>query len=94
VKLRVNFQLKKLSINETVEGADATQVLRRAKLATASKMNVLVGGLVRSMADMEFAREVVRRYNAAVGAACPMPTTPEEFIRWAVSEKLATALDE
>ena len=83
-----------LTIDETLEGLDAADIIRQSKRAVAAKLGFLAGAVVRSMGDMQFAQEIVRRYNAAFEKNCPLPSTPEEFVSWAIAENLATIVEE
>ena len=93
MKLHVNFDIGGLSANETIEGADAPEITRKAKMAIAGRLNFLVASFVRSMSDVQFAREVVTRYNSAAGVSCAPPATCDEFVQWAIAQKLAYVLD-
>jgi hypothetical protein len=93
MKLRVNFDLQGLSVDETVEGSGASEITRQAKTAIAGRLGFIAGAFVRSMPDIEFAREVVRRYNSATGTSCAAPVTVDEFIHWVLAQKLATVVE-
>ena len=94
MKIHVNLRTDDLTIDETIEGADAADILRQSKVAVAEKLGFLAGAFVRSMGDVQFAQEVVRRYNSAFEKDCALPSTPDEFVTWAVAEKLATVIEE
>jgi len=94
MKLRVSLRTDDMTIDETLEGADAADILHQGKLEVATKLGFLMGGFVRSMGDVQFAQEAVRRYNASFEKDCPLPSTPEEFVTWAVAENLATVIEE
>lgn len=93
MKLHVNFDIGGLAINETIEGETAADITRKAKLATAGKLGFLAGAFLRSMPDGDFSREVVRRYNAATGSACPLPSSMDEFVSWAIHERVADLVE-
>jgi hypothetical protein len=93
MKLHVNFNIGGMSANETIEGADAPEITRKAKMAIAGRLNFLVASFVRSMSDIQFAREVVCRYNSATGVSCVPPNTCDEFLQWAIAQDLASVLD-
>ena len=94
MRLHVKFRIGDLAVDDIIEGEDALEITRKAKQAVAGKMGLLVGSFVKSMPDLEFAREVVLRYNAAAGASCPAPASLEAFVGWAVAQKLATEVEE
>ncbi|MDO8683259.1 MAG: hypothetical protein Q7N50_07250 [Armatimonadota bacterium] len=89
MRLQVNFNIQGLSVNETIEGDSPADITHKAKLGIASKMGFLAGAFVRSMSDMDFACEVVRRYNSATNSSCVLPSTLDDFIAWAVAYDLA-----
>ena len=93
MKLHVKFSINDLTVDEPIKGDDAADVTRKAKLAIADRLGFLAGPFVRSMSDLAFAREVVRRHNSATGANCPPPAGVEEFIDWAVEQKLALIIE-
>ena len=90
MKLHVKFEISDLAIDDVIEGEDATEITRKAKLATAQKLGFLMGSFVRAMPDLQFAREVVTRYNKAVGKDTPIPASLDTFVEWAVAEELAS----
>jgi hypothetical protein len=93
MKLYVRFDIAGLSVDDVIEGENAQEITGKAKDVVATKLGTFMGALVRSMSDLQFAQEVVRRYNAAHGSSCSLPTTVEEFVMWAIAEKLATVVE-
>ena len=94
MKLHVKFSINDLAIDDIIEGENAAEIVRNAKLATAAKLGSLMGSFVRSMPDLQFAREVVTRYNKALGKATPPPASVEAFVEWALAEELASEIEE
>ena len=93
MKLHVTFSISDLSVDDVIEGDGVADITHKAKLAIAERLGFLAGAFVRSMPDLEFAREVVRRYNGATGADCTLPPTVDRFVEWAIERKLASAVD-
>ena len=93
MKLQVKFDIQGLSVDEAIEGAGAPEITRQAKLTIASRLGFLAGAFVKSMPDLEFSREVTRRYNAATGSHCDLPASVEDFIDWAIAQGLASVIE-
>ncbi|MDO8588808.1 MAG: hypothetical protein Q7T82_17395 [Armatimonadota bacterium] len=93
MKLHVKFNISNLAVDEEIEGNGAADVTRKAKMAIAARLDFLSGTFVRSMPDLGFAREVVSRYNSATGSSCPPPAGVDEFIDWALAQKLASVVE-
>jgi hypothetical protein len=93
MKLQIKFDIGGLSVDEAIEGASPAEITRKAKMTIASRLGFLMGAMVKSMPDLEFSREVVRRYNAAAGTRCDLPASVDAFIDWAMAQGLATPLD-
>jgi hypothetical protein len=56
-------------------------------------MGFLVGGFVKRMTPLDFAREATRRYNTAAKDNAPPPGTCAEFLQMAVAKGFATIRD-
>ena len=93
MKLQIKFDIQGLSVDEAIEGAGAPEITHQAKMTIASRLGFLAGVFVKSMPDLEFAREVTRRYNSATGSHCDMPASVEHFIEWAIAQGLASVID-
>ncbi len=89
MKLEIHVQ----DIRETVEVKDATEALSALKGEAASRAPFLLRGVIKSMGDLQFAGEVVKRANAAEGREDAIPKTAQEFLDWAVERGYATILE-
>jgi len=72
------------SVDEKIEVRDAAEALNRAKGETAKRAPFLLRAVVRSMSDLGFAAEAVKRNNAETQRNDPSPASAEEFLRWAI----------
>ena len=70
-------------INETIEGHDAGDVLRKAKIEAARRAPFLVRSVISNMSDLGFAAEAVKRANAEEKRDDPTPQSAQEFLDWA-----------
>jgi hypothetical protein len=93
MKLHIKFDISGLSVDEAIEGDGPSEITHKAKLTIASRLGFLAGAFVKSMPDLEFSREVTRRYNSATGSHCDMPASVEDFIDWAIAQGLASAIE-
>ena len=89
MKLQIHVQ----DIQETVDVQDAAEGLSRLKSEAASRAPFLVRAVIRSMSDLNFAAEVVKRANAAEHRADPLPASAQEFLNWAIERGYATILE-
>ena len=71
-------------INEAIEGHDADDVLRKAKMEAARRAPFLVRPVISNMSDLGFAAEVVKRSNGEQKRNDPAPQSAQEFLDWAV----------
>lgn len=89
MKIEVHFQ----DIRQTVEVRDAAQALSLFKDEAAARAPIMLRGLIRSLGDMHFAGEVVKRANAAEGREDDLPQSPQQFLDWAVERGYVTVLE-
>ena len=89
MKIKIHYQ----DIQETVEVRDAADALSRLKGEAAKRAPFLLRGVVKSMSDMAFAAEAVKRANGASGRSDPIPASAQQFLDWAVARGYATVLE-
>lgn len=89
MKVHVHFG----GMNQTVEANSAEELLRGAKAEAAQRAPFLLRGVVKSMSDMQFAAEAVKRANAASGHNDPAPRTAQDFLDWAERRGYITVLE-
>ena len=80
MKLHIHLQ----GINERVEVADAAQALQRFKAEAAKRAPMLLRPVIKSMSDLSFAAEAVKRSNGQSGRNDPAPASAQQFLDWAV----------
>lgn len=71
-------------VDETVEVRDAAEALSRTKSEAAKRAPFLLRPVIKSMGDLAFAAEAVKRNNAEKGREDPSPGSAQEFLQWAV----------
>lgn len=90
MKIEVHVQ----GIRETVEVRDAAEALSLLKEQAAARAPMLLRGIIRSLSDLGFAGEVVKRANSEEKRADALPGNAQEFLEWAVERGYATVLEE
>jgi len=93
MKLHVKFDISGLSVDEMIEGETSADIARTAKRVIASRLDFLSGAFVKSMSDLGFAQEVVRRYNSATGSSCSLPKSTDAFVEWVIERGLASVVE-
>ena len=89
MKLEIHVQ----DIRQTVEVRDAAEALSMMKAEAASRAPFLLRGVIKSLADLNFACEVVKRANASEGRQDALPKSAQEFLDWAIERNYATILE-
>ena len=89
MKLEIHVQ----DIRQTVQVADAAEALKLLKAEAAERAPFLLRGVIRSLSDLHFAGEVVKRANAAEGRDDALPQSAQQFLDWAVERGYATILE-
>lgn len=90
MKIAVHVQ----EIRETVEVQDAAEALRLLKEKAAERAPMLLRGVIRSLSDLNFAGEIVKRANVQEKRNDALPGNAQEFLEWAVKRGYATVLEE
>lgn len=80
-------------INEVLEATDDADALSKLKAETANRAPFLVRGVIRSLSDIHFAQEAVKRDNSANARSDSLPQSPQEFLDWAVARGYASVLE-
>ena len=91
--LFMKIQIQIGDIKEVLEAKDGAEALSKLKAEAANRAPFLVRGVIRSLSDIQFAQEAVKRDNAANGRSDALPKSPQEFLDWAVARGYATVLD-
>jgi hypothetical protein len=81
-------------VDEVVEVRDAAEALSRTKSEAAKRAPLLLRPMVKSMSDLGFAAEAVKRNNAATKRNDSAPTSADEFLRWAVECGYVSIIEE
>ena len=89
MKIQINIG----DINETLEASDASDALSKLKAEAASRAPFLLKGIIKSLGDLQFAQEAVKRDNSANGRSDALPQSPQEFLDWAVGRGYATVIE-
>ena len=93
MKLHVHFEAGDIKVDEVVSGSSAEAVVTAMQQRVARELAFLKGTVVRAMSPLAFSQEVTRRYNTALKANAPLPTTCEEFLEYGVNAGFATWLE-
>ena len=81
MKVRVTIpDIAGRSIDETVTGTNADEVLGQAKARVAKELG-WKGLFLHAMPTLTFAQETIRRYNIAYGTHYDLPQNGEEFLK-------------
>ena len=90
MKVHVHLTLAETTIDQEASGATADDVVADVRDRVAKEMGFLVGGFIKRMTPLDFAREATRRYNAAAKDTAPPPATCTAFLEMAVAKGFAT----
>lgn len=93
MKVRVNYKSKQMSVDEVFTGETEEAVVAAMQKAVAAKVNFAVRLFVNTMSPLQFAQEVVKRYNEAADKEVPSPRSCKEFIELGQAEGIATVIE-
>jgi hypothetical protein len=93
MKVRLTYTTPQLAVDEAFTGGDADSVVEAMKKTVAGRVNFALRMVVNAMSPLQFAREVVSRYNAAKGTAVAPPSSCAEFLQQGVREGIVTIID-
>ena len=94
MKVRVKIpDIAGRSVDETVTGANADDILTQAKARVAKELG-WKGLFLSAMPTATFAQEAVRRYNAAYDTHYTLPHNADEFFQWGEDLGYITILPE
>jgi hypothetical protein len=93
MNVHIHLAIGDTKIDEDASGDSAEEVVASIQDRVAKKMGFLVGGFIKRMTPLDFAREATRRYNAAAKDNAPPPASCEEFLQMAVTKGFATIRD-
>lgn len=79
MKMHVKMDVAGRTVDETVEGTDATDVLGQIKARVSRELG-WKGLFLNALTPLAFAQMAVQRYNSSHKADLPVPATAEEFI--------------
>lgn len=71
-------------VDEKVEVRDAAEALSRTKSEAAKRAPLLLRPVIKSMSDLGFAAEAVKRNNAQTERNDAAPASADDFLRWAI----------
>lgn len=93
MKVRVRFEVAGRSIDETVDGRDAEDLLAMAKARVARELG-WKGLFLNAMSPLSFAQMAVQRYNDHYKADYAIPASAQEFLEFAQATGNLTVLEE
>jgi hypothetical protein len=80
-------------VDEVVEVRDAAEALNRTKSEAAKRAPFLLKPVIKSMSDLAFAAEAVKRHNAEKKRDDAPPASAEEFLRWAIERGFVSVIE-
>lgn len=89
MKIEIHFE----EIHEIHEVQDAAEALSKLKAETVSRAPQMLRGIIRSLSDLQFAQEAVKRANIANGRRDALPQSAQDFLEWATERGYATVLE-
>lgn len=93
MKVRVRFEVADRSIDETVEGRSAEDLLAMAKARVARELG-WKGLFLNAISPLAFAQMAVQRYNDHYKTNHPIPTSAEEFVEFGKMTGNLTVIEE
>jgi hypothetical protein len=94
MNVHIHLAVGDTKIDQEATGESAEDVVANIRDRVATEMGFLVGGFIKRMTPLDFAREATRRYNTAAKDNAPPPATCEEFLQMAVAKGFATIRDD
>ena len=94
MNVHIHLAIGETKIDQEAAGETAEDVVANVRDRVAAEMGFLVGGFIKRMTPLDFAREATRRYNTAAKDDAPPPATCEEFLQMAVTKGFATIRDD
>ena len=89
MKVHINIQHPPITVNETVTGANADEIIGKVKARVAKDLPFAMRLMVNGMSNLMFAQEVVKRYNSAMKKSVPAPQSCDEFLKFAQAQGFA-----
>jgi hypothetical protein len=89
MKIKIDIQ----DVHETVEAANAEEVLKKVKAEAASRAPFLLRGAIKAMPDLKFAEEAVKHHNRTKQHNDPAPASAQAFLDWSVTRGYVTILE-
>jgi hypothetical protein len=80
-------------VDEIFSGQTPEEVVAAMQKAVAARVNFAIRLLVNAMSPLQFAQEVVKRYNDALGRNVPTPQSCAEFLRLGETEGIAQIVE-
>ena len=93
MKVRVSYRASGISLDEVFSGTTPEAVVSAMQRRVASQVGFAVRLFVNAISPLQFAHEVVKRYNEASGKNVPPPQSCAEFIELGEAEGIATVLE-
>lgn len=93
MKVRITQKTPQFSVDETFTGNTADDIVRAMKDTVAARVNFMLRPFVTAMTPLQFAQEVVRRYNDATHKSISAPQSCAEFLDQGEREGIVTFLD-
>lgn len=94
MNVHIHLVIGETSIDEEATGNSAEEVVADIRDRVAKEMGFLVGGFIKRMTPLDFAREATRRYNTAAKDNATPPATCAAFLEMAVAKGFATIHEE
>ena len=93
MKVRITQTTPQMTVDEVFTGTTAEDVVRAMQKEVASRVNFALRLMVNALSPLQFAQEVVKRYNDATKKSVPIPRSCQEFIDVGIGEGIVTILE-
>jgi hypothetical protein len=90
MQVHVKIAQDTIKVDETFTGANADEIVGKCKARVASQVPFFMRPVINGFSNLDFAREVVKRFNSTRGQSLPIPQSCEEFLQTAQKEGFAT----
>lgn len=92
MQVHVKISQDHIRVDETFSGATAEKIVEKCKARVLPDTPFFMRPIIAALSPLQFAQEVVKRFNYTRGQNLPVPQSCEEFLRTAEQEGFATFL--
>jgi hypothetical protein len=93
MRVRVSYSTSDIQIDEVFDGANADAIVSAMQRLVAARAGFAIRLLINSLSPLQFAQQVVTRYNETLNKSISMPRSCAEFISLGQSEGIVEVIE-